>query len=86
MGCGSSKATATAQTPPKPDSSAKDAKCNGADEMAKSPQGAKTNGAHSGKLPGDARIIFVLGGPGSGKGTQCEKVLAKCVLEACVPC
>jgi hypothetical protein len=26
----------------------------------------------------DANIIFVLGGPGSGKGTQCEKILARC--------
>ncbi|XP_065829208.1 adenylate kinase isoenzyme 5-like isoform X2 [Oscarella lobularis] len=25
----------------------------------------------------DARIIFVLGGPGSGKGTQCERIVAK---------
>ncbi|KAI8475055.1 MAG: adenylate kinase-domain-containing protein [Monoraphidium minutum] len=25
----------------------------------------------------DASIVFVLGGPGSGKGTQCEKVVAK---------
>jgi adenylate kinase len=24
-----------------------------------------------------ARIIFVLGGPGSGKGTQCDKIVAK---------
>ncbi|XP_054612253.1 adenylate kinase isoenzyme 1 isoform X1 [Dunckerocampus dactyliophorus] len=25
----------------------------------------------------DAKIIFVVGGPGSGKGTQCERVVAK---------
>ncbi|CAJ1070642.1 hypothetical protein FQN60_008308 [Xyrichtys novacula] len=25
----------------------------------------------------DAKIIFVVGGPGSGKGTQCEKIVAK---------
>jgi len=25
----------------------------------------------------DARIVFVLGGPGSGKGTQCDKIVAK---------
>ena len=24
-----------------------------------------------------ARVIFVLGGPGSGKGTQCEKIVAR---------
>ncbi|GIL81962.1 hypothetical protein Vretimale_1515 [Volvox reticuliferus] len=27
-----------------------------------------------GSLPEDAQIIFVLGGPGSGKGTQCDKI------------
>lgn len=26
-------------------------------------------------LPDGCKIIFVLGGPGSGKGTQCEKIL-----------
>lgn len=26
-------------------------------------------------LPVGSKIIFVLGGPGSGKGTQCEKIL-----------
>ena len=25
----------------------------------------------------DAKIIFVVGGPGSGKGTQCEKIVKK---------
>lgn len=25
-----------------------------------------------------SNIIFVLGGPGSGKGTQCDKILKKC--------
>jgi adenylate kinase len=25
----------------------------------------------------DANVIFVVGGPGSGKGTQCEKIVAK---------
>jgi len=25
----------------------------------------------------NARIVFVLGGPGSGKGTQCDKIVAK---------
>jgi adenylate kinase family enzyme len=28
-------------------------------------------------LPDDVRIVFVLGGPGSGKGTQCERIVAK---------
>lgn len=27
------------------------------------------------KLPPGAKVIFILGGPGSGKGTQCEKIL-----------
>jgi adenylate kinase len=29
------------------------------------------------ELPADARIVFVLGGPGSGKGTQCAKIVDK---------
>ncbi len=31
----------------------------------------------AGALPADSSIIFVLGGPGSGKGTQCERIVAK---------
>jgi hypothetical protein len=31
----------------------------------------------SGELHPNAAIIFVLGGPGSGKGTQCEKIVSK---------
>lgn len=27
-----------------------------------------------GDLPADSTIIFVLGGPGSGKGTQCDMI------------
>lgn len=27
------------------------------------------------KLLGDPKIIFVLGGPASGKGTQCERIV-----------
>jgi adenylate kinase len=30
-------------------------------------------------LPTDSKIIFVLGGPGSGKGTQCAKILEEYV-------
>jgi adenylate kinase family enzyme len=30
-----------------------------------------------GSLPEDSTIIFVLGGPGSGKGTQCDKIKAR---------
>jgi adenylate kinase/UMP-CMP kinase len=33
--------------------------------------------AVAGNLPEDASIVFVLGGPGSGKGTQCERIVAK---------
>lgn len=29
-----------------------------------------------GELPEGSKIIFVLGGPGSGKGTQCDKIVA----------
>lgn len=29
------------------------------------------------KALADASIVFVLGGPGSGKGTQCDKIKAK---------
>ncbi|KAG2501792.1 hypothetical protein HYH03_000292 [Edaphochlamys debaryana] len=31
----------------------------------------------SGNLPAEAQIVFVLGGPGSGKGTQCDKIKAE---------
>lgn len=31
----------------------------------------------AGDLPADTSIVFVLGGPGSGKGTQCAKILEK---------
>ncbi len=30
-----------------------------------------------GQLPAGTKIIFVLGGPGSGKGTQCDRIVAK---------
>ena len=33
--------------------------------------------AVEGSLPEDASIVFVLGGPGSGKGTQCDRIVAK---------
>ena len=32
--------------------------------------------AVAGELPADSTIIFVLGGPGSGKGTQCDRIKA----------
>ena len=28
-------------------------------------------------MPAGTKIIFVLGGPGSGKGTQCDRIVAK---------
>ena len=34
-------------------------------------------GGEAGGAPVDARVVFVLGGPGSGKGTQCERLIAK---------
>lgn len=36
---------------------------------------AEAEAAGEATLPEDSKIIFVLGGPGSGKGTQCEKIL-----------
>eukprot|EP00118_Oscarella_pearsei_P003891 m.16183 g.16183 ORF g.16183 m.16183 type:complete len:962 (+) comp26771_c0_seq3:595-3480(+) len=36
----------------------------------------KETDCHKEKLK-DAKIVFVLGGPGSGKGTQCERIVAK---------
>jgi adenylate kinase family enzyme len=35
-----------------------------------------TSPASDGKLPEGSKIVFVLGGPGSGKGTQCDKIKA----------
>lgn len=37
----------------------------------------KAEQEQGGQLPLDASIIFVLGGPGSGKGTQCAKIVEK---------
>lgn len=33
------------------------------------------------RLPPGTKIIFVLGGPGSGKGTQCDRIVAKYKLK-----
>ena len=33
------------------------------------------------QLPPGTKIIFVLGGPGSGKGTQCDRIVAKYKLK-----
>ena len=29
------------------------------------------------ELPPGTEVLFVLGGPGSGKGTQCDRIVAK---------
>lgn len=44
-----------------------------ADPVAAAPVAAAKPSSAS--LPTDSKIIFVLGGPGSGKGTQCAKIL-----------
>lgn len=47
-------------------------------EVAPAPEAepaAQAESAVEASLPEDSKIIFVLGGPGSGKGTQCEKIL-----------
>jgi hypothetical protein len=31
----------------------------------------------AGKVPKDSTVVFVLGGPGSGKGTQCDRIKAR---------
>ena len=35
------------------------------------------NTSATGQLPAGTKIIFVLGGPGCGKGTQCDRIVAK---------
>ena len=47
------------------------------DAVEKKPEAVKDAPSASG-VPTDATVIFVLGGPGTGKGAQCEKILAKC--------
>lgn len=47
-------------------------------EVAPAPEAqpaAQAASAVEASLPEDSKIIFVLGGPGSGKGTQCAKIL-----------
>ncbi|GLC43368.1 hypothetical protein PLESTM_001463500 [Pleodorina starrii] len=73
MGCGASKADQPQQKPV--ESKAEDmgnkaskqaVKASDEQEIALPPV--------EGSLPADTQIIFVLGGPGSGKGTQCDKI------------
>ena len=33
--------------------------------------------SRSGQKLKNAKVVFVVGGPGSGKGTQCERIVAK---------
>jgi adenylate kinase family enzyme len=33
--------------------------------------------AVAGSVPADSTVLFVLGGPGSGKGTQCDRIKAR---------
>ena len=42
--------------------------------------GGRTAGTAD-RLPPGTKIIFVLGGPGSGKGTQCDRIVAKYKLK-----
>ncbi|GFR39846.1 hypothetical protein Agub_g342 [Astrephomene gubernaculifera] len=60
MGCGASKA----DQPSKPELGS---------SVQESPQDFALPPV-KGSLPDDAQIVFVLGGPGSGKGTQCDKI------------
>ena len=69
MGCGASKATTSPSSPISPVSKPTSPDVKPAVPIKAEPCVAK-----------DAIIIFVLGGPGSGKGTQCDKILAKCAF------
>jgi len=46
-------------------------------EPVKEPAAAEGGAPGSTGVPADARVVFVLGGPGSGKGTQCERLIEK---------
>ncbi|EFJ43528.1 hypothetical protein VOLCADRAFT_121426 [Volvox carteri f. nagariensis] len=71
MGCGASKADVSTK-PEKVQAEDMDNKASKpADESAGEEFALPTV---KGSLPADAKIIFVLGGPGSGKGTQCDKI------------
>ncbi|KXZ42244.1 hypothetical protein GPECTOR_176g225 [Gonium pectorale] len=69
MGCGASKADSPSNSPSK---SAQPAEDMGNKQSKKSEEFALP--PVPGSLPEGTQIVFVLGGPGSGKGTQCDKI------------
>ncbi|KAJ9533894.1 hypothetical protein QJQ45_026979 [Haematococcus lacustris] len=91
MGCGSSAPAAEGGAPPAPQNPAVSpaapapatAPVAAASEQAKAGGGGGSTEAPlavpavPGSLPSDATILFVLGGPGSGKGTQCDLIKAQ---------
>ena len=46
-------------------------------EAVEEPAASGGGAPDSSGVPADARVVFVLGGPGSGKGTQCERLIQK---------
>ena len=46
-------------------------------EAVEEPAASGGGAPGSSGVPADARVVFVLGGPGSGKGTQCERLIEK---------
>ena len=46
------------------------------EHAATEPAPAEAKAGAAASLPEGSKIVFVLGGPGSGKGTQCEKIIA----------
>ena len=66
MGC----TTSTPAVPAKPAMATKEV------QKVVATNGAAKSSSPAGKLD-KATIIFVLGGPGSGKGTQCAKIIEK---------
>ena len=46
-------------------------------EAVEEPAASGGGAPDSSGVPADARVVFVLGGPGSGKGTQCERLIEK---------
>ncbi|KAG2449012.1 hypothetical protein HYH02_005766 [Chlamydomonas schloesseri] len=83
MGCGASKTENPSKPEPavakEPSSPAMGGKPSKPEQQAQSAPAQTEEFALPpvpGSLPADAQIVFVLGGPGSGKGTQCDKIKA----------